>query len=181
VNDLILKLGDKFIGLWRYNVYWWDKPGFNVTVMVNGKHFDTDPPQPTPELALQEAIKIVEDAEVKKVRTHGEKKRRKLYLRWVQQKTLCCWCEKPTVLIFRPLGVGMGTCPPLPNEATIEHLRSKNHPDRLAPHDGKKVLRRMACWKCNNERNTKEQLEIPLEELHRRSGEVSLPPVFKDD
>ncbi len=102
--------------------------------------------------------------------TTGAKKRRKLLLRWEQQKTLCHWCNKETVLIMR--SPGTKDCPKRLDEATIDHLRSRYHPDRQELNPNHEIRQVMACWKCNNERNTLEEAAVPIEELHRRSGQL---------
>ncbi len=105
----------------------------------------------------------------------GERKRRKLLLRWEQQKGLCHWCEKPTILIMRPPSQGMRFFLPVPNEATLDHLRSRLHPDRLEPANGE-IRLVMACRQCNNERGQAEEAALPKEELHRRSGHSAKGP-----
>ena len=56
------------------------------------------------------------------------------------------------------------------NAATIEHLRSRYNPRRMEPNRGNDRRLVLACWKCNNGQNRVEQAQVPLAELHRRSG-----------
>lgn len=54
--------------------------------------------------------------------------------------------------------------------ATLDHLRSRWHPQRAEPNPMREERTVLSCWKCNNDRNTEEQLALPKEERWRRSG-----------
>jgi hypothetical protein len=56
--------------------------------------------------------------------------------------------------------------PPL-DEATIDHLHSRNDAERGRHPDKEQTV--LSCWECNNKRDKEEIKTVPLEELHRRS------------
>lgn len=94
-------------------------------------------------------------------------RRRKSAIRaWLfRQNPHCHYCGVLTVLH-----------PPNPknkylpdNLATIEHLVTRFDPHRQQHQAGERRLVN-ACRKCNAEQGAKRQREVPLEELHRRSG-----------
>jgi hypothetical protein len=59
-----------------------------------------------------------------------------------------------------------GKIPP-PWFATLEHLDDKWSEER-GKHSGEyRVV--LACWKCNNQRNTNRELNVPIEERRRRA------------
>ena len=92
------------------------------------------------------------------------KKRRRLNL--YKRNPHCHWCDTETVL--PPPDRHVSKTPPPPNEATIDHLRDKYHPhrhERPRSHEERTVL---ACWACNQRRNTERQVEMA--ELHAASS-----------
>ena len=96
--------------------------------------------------------------------------RRKLFLRrraklWAQQKGLCYWCHCQTTLTKGPSRKGEKIPPDL---ATIDHLRSRLHPNRQEPACGQQRLV-MACSACNNKRGAAELISLPIEEVRERS------------
>ena len=93
--------------------------------------------------------------------TKGNNKRR---FRLWQRDPHCFYCGAMTVLYNPKRGEIMSY-----NVATVEHLRSRNHPDRLEPNDGNTERTVLACNKCNNERNRQEELVLGIEELQERS------------
>ena len=76
----------------------------------------------------------------------------------------CYWCGKE-VKIYSYKHHGKS---PL-DMATLDHLRTRYNPERqiLSPHKEQTVL---ACWECNHRRGEEDTKNIPIEELHRRSG-----------
>ena len=121
---------------------------------------------------------------------HQDRYRRKVIRDWLADEE-CCYCGKPmrVVMTLEHLlkcldkldaeqlkqRVALTKLPKkgpskLPEDmATIEHLRSRLHPNRQeAPQNGEKRID-IACRKCNNEQGAIEQAEVPLEELRRRS------------
>ena len=54
------------------------------------------------------------------------------------------------------------------HEATVDHLRSRLHPERKEPAYGARRLV-MACLRCNEERARLEVAGLSREELHRRA------------
>lgn len=57
-------------------------------------------------------------------------------------------------------------CPP-DDMATIDHLRSRLHPDREKHTDEPTTV--LACWKCNNQRGTAEVKGLSAAERIERS------------
>lgn len=88
--------------------------------------------------------------------------RRRLKL-WQEQNGLCYWCRQPTVITKNGQKKGMY---PL-NMATIDHLRSRLHPDRREPARGQQRLV-MACLACNQGRGHQEVAALPIEDLRAR-------------
>lgn len=71
-------------------------------------------------------------------------------------------------MVYYPLKRGEKTPT---NYATIEHLNSKLQYPKGRPNVfGKEKTLVVACNKCNNERADREQKQLPIEELWRRSG-----------
>lgn len=77
----------------------------------------------------------------------------------------CYWCGVRTFLPTRE-----GKSPKAPNEATIDHLRPRHHPERLVPARGGEVRRVLSCWKCNNERDQRESAQLPKEWFYEHGG-----------
>ena len=63
----------------------------------------------------------------------------------------------------------------LPNDATVDHLRSRWSKERGKDKTESTVL---ACYKCNQERNEKEQSSVPKVKAWERSGRY--PKTFKE-
>lgn len=96
------------------------------------------------------------------------------YERWQRRQLWemhpnCHWCQKPTILPpkysdqFRQGQVK-------PNFATVEHLDSRlSHERGKHPGEFRRVI---ACWKCNNERNDREQRALPRQTLWERSRQI---------
>jgi hypothetical protein len=59
---------------------------------------------------------------------------------------------------------------PPANLATIDHLRSRYDSTRQEPAQEGERRRVLACYACNNRRNTEEQATLPREELWKRAG-----------
>lgn len=76
----------------------------------------------------------------------------------------CYWCGVRTFLPTRE-----GKSPKAPNEATIDHLRPRHHPDRLVPANGE-IRRVLSCWQCNNDRDTYERAQLPKEWFYEHGG-----------
>jgi hypothetical protein len=91
--------------------------------------------------------------------TNAIRKRRK---RLWEADPRCYWCGIVTVLIEKSGGSH------LPNEATIDHLRPRHHPGRLEPIEHQEIRRVLSCFKCNNERDTRERAELPKEWFYER-------------
>ncbi len=92
---------------------------------------------------------------------------RQRVLRWIQQGGKCYYCRCDTILL-EPVARRKE---PLPgNAATLEHLRSRWHPDRREKPKPGEIRHVMACNRCNAERARDEQAARPLELLHRDGG-----------
>lgn len=95
---------------------------------------------------------------------------------WLQDPH-CHWCGIKTVL--KPCHVkGSITQEERNTIATIDHLHPRYHPDRLKPEDGTK-RHVLACWKCNNDRDTQERAVLPKEWFYERgcSKPLSMRPI----
>lgn len=93
--------------------------------------------------------------------------RRKL-LKFHAADPRCHWCECPTIIMPQVSKMKKGKPPE--NAATIDHLRSRYHPGRQEPANGEKRLV-LSCWRCNQERNRQEEIQLGNEELTRRQKE----------
>lgn len=100
--------------------------------------------------------------------THGGRNR---LIRLWQKDNCCHWCKEPTVLVVAPPGQSgkMRHAPMFDERATIDHLNSRLSGQRHEVSDWTE-LTVLSCSKCNQERNRQEELALPIEELHRRSG-----------
>jgi 5-methylcytosine-specific restriction endonuclease McrA len=98
----------------------------------------------------------------------GAVKRRKLLRLWEADRR-CRWCQRETVLVFRPPGVGHRQFPPRDDESTLDHLHSRYSAKRGRVANGEQMIV-LACWRCNNDRGRDEERAVPLEELRRRAG-----------
>lgn len=91
-------------------------------------------------------------------------KRRRLKL-WIQDSR-CRFCRVHTMLPEH-VHAGLASKEVM---ATIEHLDSRYNPLRGTYRNQERTT--LACWKCNNDRNRKEQASVDIEVLHRRSSHV---------
>jgi len=67
------------------------------------------------------------------------------------------------------IGFGRTRAKKLPtNLATLDHLRDRNHPDRLVPARGEQRLV-IACWQCNHDRGRSSEAAQPIESLWEKS------------
>jgi hypothetical protein len=101
---------------------------------------------------------------------HKGKNRRKLVKLW-NQDPHCYYCKRKTVLVL------MAPDERMPRRfanyalrATLEHLRSRFHPDRQEPVENGEVRIVLACNECNQKKCTEEMAGQNLEELWVRSG-----------
>ena len=91
---------------------------------------------------------------------------RRQRVKWWHENPYCFYCGRLTRLPTRDW--------PAPREfqpddmATIDHLRSKFHPQRHEP-GGTTIRRVLACLRCNMDRAREEELAAGVEELRRRS------------
>ncbi len=87
----------------------------------------------------------------------------------------CHWCGCLTQLPAE----GLGRCAPRPpdNQATIDHLRFRLHPQRQEPNPQMEERTVLSCWKCNNDRNREEMKAVGIEKIQESSGS---PPASKD-
>lgn len=92
------------------------------------------------------------------------KKLRRQRLRLWFANPHCYWCGVRTFLPTRE-----GKSPKALNEATIDHLRPRHHPDRLIPANGE-IRRVLSCWKCNNDRDAYERAQLPKEWFYEHGG-----------
>lgn len=88
------------------------------------------------------------------------KQRRNLWLR----DPHCYYCGVETIFDFDRKG------PVPPNFATIDHLRPRHHPLRREPAKNGEVRHVLACFKCNNERDTRELAVKPKEWFYENGG-----------
>ena len=83
--------------------------------------------------------------------------------RMFEEHPFCHWCGRPLQLIERNGGVARG------DAATIDHVYSRLHPDRVTPcHNEKRRV--LACYKCNNERSREETKITYLKRQQEKSG-----------
>jgi 5-methylcytosine-specific restriction endonuclease McrA len=83
-----------------------------------------------------------------------------------RQNPRCYWCNRLTVLIFRPPGMLRTQCRFRGDEATIDHLVTR-YDGRQQTHGQEMTV--MACRDCNGRRGASREAQVPLEELRRRS------------
>jgi|SRR5688572_2867262 len=97
------------------------------------------------------------------MRSRANKRRRiSLFKKW----PYCYWCRRQLTLDGNPNGRG-----PVPeNFATLDHLRSRLHPERQTPNPNCEERIVLACPTCNQKRSTEETRALSKEELWRRSG-----------
>lgn len=102
--------------------------------------------------------------------------RRNQVINFWKRDNRCHWCKCTTVLILRPhdMNKGVDKILPHPREATIDHLRSRFHPDRHEPNPALEYRRVLACWKCNNMRGIEEQRAIPIDIIRKKSNAFPL-------
>lgn len=84
---------------------------------------------------------------------------------WHQDKR-CHWCQRETIIIFRPPSVDMKKFPSPDNEATIDHLIDR-YDGRVQVHGLEITV--LACTKCNNLRNIEKTATMPIENLWERA------------
>jgi len=87
----------------------------------------------------------------------------------------CHWCKRPTILTNLPYIKGS----PDPRMATIDHVVSRYHAQRWVKKQPREKRRVLACYECNHNRSTQETLNIPREEIMKRSQGFSLSPKGK--
>ena len=92
-----------------------------------------------------------------------ESKRRRLR-NLLKSDPHCFWCGYEVVFDNRKNK-------DIPNMATLDHLISKNSKYYK---QGKRNRLVLSCYDCNQERQKKELLALPKEELWRRSGRYPL-------
>lgn len=101
---------------------------------------------------------------------HAGRNRRKLVRLWMEDPH-CHYCKRKTVLVLMAPEERMPRrFSNYPLRATLEHLRSRLHPDRHEPiqQDGERRIV-LACNECNQAQNTKEMDGLSREELWERS------------
>lgn len=84
----------------------------------------------------------------------------------------CHWCGRPTVLFVVPPQSPSRVRrhgEHFPDRATIDHLDTKSSGQRKQ-RNNQEERTVLACYECNQRKNTEEQAATPKEELHRRSG-----------
>lgn len=133
---------------------------------------DVDPRPPLPAArapAPPAAFRVPREAArfVSNSKSGASKKR---VLLWYEQRGLCHYCKRPTVL-FEPKPNAR-----LPaNAATLEHLRTRMNPERTAPARGERRIV-MACAGCNTAKGREEQrahdARLLPQELWRRNGNL---------
>jgi hypothetical protein len=79
----------------------------------------------------------------------------------------CHYCNRLTVLIFRPPGIGTNNFRFVDFEATIDHLHDR-YGHRPQVHGEEVTV--LACWSCNQLRDKHATADRPKEELWERSG-----------
>ena len=99
-------------------------------------------------------------------RSQRARRRNKLW----ERDPHCRFCGVETVL---PENVPEGPIPD--NMATIEHLDSRNNPDRGKFCGQERTT--LACFKCNNDRNKEEVKKIPIEKRREISKRGHRPPM----
>lgn len=85
----------------------------------------------------------------------------------------CHWCGRLTILIERTSNINMKLRPHQPDEATIDHLRSRFDPARrtnIQPTERRHVL---SCYECNIKRGREEEIKMG-DKLHERTGGIPL-------
>lgn len=97
----------------------------------------------------------------------GDRKRRWLIRMWLRDSQ-CFYCHEETVLMMRR----KRQIKLRQDAATIEHLRSRLHPNRQEPAHGD-VRWVLACHKCNHQRGREDEAALSIDELHKRSGHAS--------
>ncbi len=73
--------------------------------------------------------------------------------RLFEENPHCCYCGVLTVLTNT---VG-GQMPP--NAATVEHIYPRLHPKRREPNYSQEKRLALACFKCNNEKSVRDQVD----------------------
>src|SRR3990167_1644132 len=103
----------------------------------------------------------------------NNKRRRRQRQRLFEQSPFCVYCDVP--LILYPLAKHERAPD---NYATLDHVRSRLHPERTAPAYGE-TRHVLACNKCNRELGAAEEAALPIEEKWRRAGrprKTTAPP-----
>jgi len=106
-------------------------------------------------------ITHIEEKDMARRKT-GKLRRRRKHL-WESDPN-CVFCGRMTVLPKRGVKHGQTR----DNLATIEHLDSKYNLMRGKFKNTERTV--LCCWRCNNDRNKCEQQNVPIDELHQRSG-----------
>ena len=99
--------------------------------------------------------------------SHKGRNRRRLIKLWLEDYR-CFWCKRPTILVVVPPGE-FRDVPDFSRKATTDHLYSRLDAQRGKAKAGVEQTV-LACFECNQRRCCEEQKELPIEELHRRSG-----------
>tara|TARA_Y100000034_G_C6860043_1_gene391303 strand:- start:289 stop:654 length:366 start_codon:yes stop_codon:yes gene_type:complete len=101
------------------------------------------------------------------------RRRRRLLNLW-EKDPHCCYCGCPTVLLFRSYkhANGKDYIHPRDDEATIEHLRSRWHPQRQDPVLPGEERTSLSCWKCNNEKGAEDERNQGILVLQARSQHI---------
>ena len=90
--------------------------------------------------------------------TSDKRRREILFLR----HPFCYWCGRPVKMYVH----SQHETPP-PDQATLDHIRTRYNPERHMPSDKEQTV--LACWECNHKRGEEDTQNMPLEELHNRS------------
>lgn len=97
--------------------------------------------------------------------------------RFWHQDPRCHWCGIETILTTT--AHIKGTIAPEDRDriATIDHLHPRHHPDRLKPND-LTIRHVLSCWKCNNDRDTRERAALDKSWFYERgcSKPLSMRP-----
>lgn len=87
--------------------------------------------------------------------------------RWFTEHPYCCYCRVKLRLPTYSQKRG----PRKANDATIEHLRPRGHPQRHDPNPFDIVRHALCCRACNDRKNTEFTKLRSLEEIWRWSGQ----------
>lgn len=99
----------------------------------------------------------------------GKNRRKRLIKLWTEDPH-CHYCKRKTVLVLMAPEERMPRrFSNYPLRATLEHLRSRLHPERQEPVSNGEQRIVLACNECNQAQNIKEMAGLSLEELWERS------------